>query len=61
MSSQFLLRRVELLERLMVPPETVQRGKITVVFIEPGQDGAPNTVVGTYEFLVDMPTAGGGR
>jgi hypothetical protein len=42
----------------MVPPETVQ-GKIVVVFVEPGgEDGGPNRVVGTHEFLVDIPERG---
>jgi hypothetical protein len=42
----------------MAPPKAIQKGKIVVVFIEPGKDGAPNTVAGTYEVLVDLPEGG---
>ena len=59
MSSQFLLRRVEQLEKVMVPPNAGQRSKIVVQFIEPNPDGdgSPGKVVGELEVLVDMPSA----
>jgi hypothetical protein len=44
----------------MAPPNAIQKGKIVVVFVAPGENGAPNTIVGEHEFLIDM-SKGGGR
>jgi hypothetical protein len=60
MNDQFT-RRLTRIEELMAPPKAVQQSRIVVVFVAPGEDGGPNTVVNEIEFLVDMPTAGGGR
>jgi hypothetical protein len=42
----------------MAQHETVQRSKIVVQFVAPGENGAPNTVVGELEFIVDAPAGG---